>query len=148
VYFISGTLTLKGSTSVNGTALFIILPSASFSMKGSGTINLTANASLTASQLPAALQPDASLLAEMALYDQSSTAIQIGGNSSINFAGNMYAPNTSVTFQGNPTIDLGGNKGCGQLVAQSIAFNGNATFDDSGCPLATKPTAQYVSLVQ
>lgn len=146
VYFISGTLTLKGTTGISGTALFILLPGASFTMKGSGSISVTGNASLTSSQLPAALQPDASLLADMALYDQSSTAIQIGGNSNISFLGNMYAPNATVTFQGNPTMSLNSMNACGQLIAKSIAFNGNATFDDSGCP--AKPAVQYVTLVQ
>lgn len=148
VYFISGTLTLKGNGGIDGTGLIILLPGASFSLKGNGAIDLTANASLTNAQLPAALQPDASLLADMALYDQSSTAVSIGGNSNITFVGNMYAPNATVTFQGNPVINLGGGKGCGQLIAASIAFNGNATFDDSGCPTGTVATAQYVALVQ
>jgi NifU-like protein involved in Fe-S cluster formation len=54
-----------------------------------------------------------------------------------------------VTFQGNPTIAVGGAGGCGQLIAASIAFNGNATFDTTGCPAATKLTSsQYVQLVQ
>ena len=148
VYFISGTLTLKGTTALNGTALFILLPGATFDMKGTGDINLTANTSLTNAQLPSVLQPYAGLLADMALYDQSSAAVRIGGNSHINFSGNMYAPNAAVTFQGNPVIDLGGGKGCGELIAASIAFNGNATFDDSGCPTGTVPSAQYVQLVQ
>ena len=46
-------------------------------------------------------------------------------------------------------INLGGG-GCGELIAASIAFNGNATFDDSGCAAAgiPVPSAQYVQLVQ
>ena len=42
-----------------------------------------------------------------------------------------------VTFQGNPTINLGGN-GCGELIAKSVAFNGNATFDNNGCSDGTE----------
>jgi len=39
--------------------------------------------------------------------------------------------------------------GCGQLIAKSVSFNGNATFDTSGCPSTTKlPKSQYVQLVQ
>ncbi|MHC2258075.1 Flp pilus assembly protein TadG [Bradyrhizobium embrapense] len=149
VYFISGTLTLKGNSSISGTALFILLPGASFSMKGTGTITISGNASVTSSQVPSALQPYLSLLSYMAIYDQSNVAVQFGGNSNINLSGTMYAPNASVTFQGNPTIDLGGGNGCGELVAASIAFNGNATFNDTGCPTNTVPsTPQYVQLVQ
>jgi hypothetical protein len=148
VYFVSGTLTLRGNTSLAGTALFILLPGASFSMRGTGTINLTANSSVTTSQLPSALQPYASLLADMSLYYMSSTALTIGGNSAITFNGIMDAPNAAVTFQGNPTITLANGKSCGELIAASIAFNGNATFDDTGCPGGTTPSVQYVTLVQ
>jgi hypothetical protein len=85
----------------------------------------------------------------MALYDASATAVQFGGSSNINLTGNIYAPTAAVTFQGNPTLNLGGSGGCGQLIAASIAFNGNATFDDTGCSSATKlPTTQYVQLMQ
>ena len=57
-----------------------------------------------------------------------------GGTSNINLTGNIYAPTAAVTFQGNPTLNLSNGKKCGELVAASIAFNGNATFDDTGCP--------------
>jgi len=149
VYFISGTLQLKGTTAITGTALFILLPGATFSMKGTGTISIAGNATVSTSQLPSVLQPYTSLLSYMALYDQSNAAVTIGGNSDISFTGNMYLPNAAVTFQGNPTINLGGGKGCGELIAASLQFNGNATFDDSGCPASTVPsTSQYVQLVQ
>jgi hypothetical protein len=149
VYFISGSLTLRGTTAISGTALFILLPGASFNMKGTGTINITGNASVTASQLPSVLQPYASLFAKMAIYDQSNSPVSIGGNSNITFMGNMYLPNAAVTFQGDPTITVSGSTGCGQLVAASIAFNGNATFNNNGCSASTKLSIpQYVQLVQ
>ena len=84
----------------------------------------------------------------MAIYDASAAAVTFGGNSNINLTGNIYAPTAAVTFQGNPTIDLGGGNGCGEFIAKSVAFNGNATFNNNGCPAATKPTSQYVQLVQ
>jgi hypothetical protein len=143
VYFISGALTLTGTTAITGNALFILLPGASFSMKGSGTISLNPNGSVTSSQLPTVLQPYTSLLANMAIYDQSSTAITLGGNSNITLLGNMYIPNADVTFQGNPTVSS-----CGELIAKSVAFNGNASFNNTGCSSATQPTSQYVVLVQ
>ena len=148
VYFISGKLEIKGNGSLLGTALFILLPGASFSMKGGGRIDVTGNPSVATSQLPSVLQPYASLFANMAIYDQSNVDVTIGGNSQIAFKGNMYLPNAAVTFQGNPTISLSGG-GCGELIAKSIAFNGNATFDSTGCSSATKlPSTQYVTLVQ
>jgi hypothetical protein len=72
-----------------------------------------------------------------------------GGNSNISITGNIYAPTAAVTFQGDPTISLGGGAtGCGQLIAASVAFNGNATFDDSGCGSTKINAQQYVTLVE
>jgi hypothetical protein len=86
----------------------------------------------------------------MAIYDASAAGVQFGGNSNINMTGNIYAPTAAVTFQGNPTLTLSGVNSCGELIAASIAFNGNATFNDAGtgCGASETPNAQYVSLVQ
>jgi hypothetical protein len=150
VYFFSGTLKINGSASILGTALFIMLPDSTFNMKGTGHIAITGNSSVLNSQLPTALQPDASLFADMALYDLSSNAVNIGGNGNVvTFGGTMYAPNAAVTFQGNPTITFANGTQCGELIAKSIAFNGNATFNDNGCPGTIKPSAaEFVTLVQ
>jgi hypothetical protein len=151
VYIISGTLTLTGGSVTNGTGVtLILLPGANIDTKGGGTLTITGptTAPGTAS-LPAALQADASLLQYMALYDASATAVTFGGNSNINLTGNIYAPTAAVTFQGSPTINLGGGSSCGQLIAASIAFNGNATFDDTaqGCGASQLQSSQYVQLV-
>jgi Flp pilus assembly protein TadG len=160
VYFISGTLTLTGGSSITcngvtngvnctGGATFILLPGASIDTKGGGTLTITAPTSApSATSLPAALQPDAALFQDMAVYDASATAVTFGGTSNINITGNIYAPTAAVTFQGNPTLNLGGGKGCGELVAASIKWAGNATFDDSGCPAGIVPSSQVVQLVQ
>jgi hypothetical protein len=50
----------------------------------------------------------------------------------------------SGDVQGRPVINLGGVKGCGE----AIAFNGNASFDDSRCLIGTVSSAQSVQLVQ
>lgn len=152
VYFVSGTLTLKGTTAITGTALFILLPGASFDTRGGGTLNITGNASVTTSQLPAALQPYAHtsceatnkcLFDKMAIYDQSNVAASIGGNSGITFAGTMYLPNAAVTFQGDPTIN---NSTCEELIAASFSFVGNATLNNSGCSASSKASSQVVRL--
>jgi hypothetical protein len=151
VYFISGTLTLTGGSSLTGTGVtLILLPGANIDTKGGGTLTITGPTTApSASSLPTALQPDASLFRYMAIYDASNTPVQFGGNSNINLTGNIYAPTAAVTFQGNPTISLGNGTSCGELIAASIAFNGNATFDSSGCPTATKVSVpQYVQLVR
>jgi hypothetical protein len=150
VYFISGTLTLTGGSSITGTGVtFILLPGATIDTKGGGTLTLTGPTTApSTSSLPTALQSQAALFQYMAIYDASATAVTFGGNSNINLTGNIYAPTAAVTFQGNPTINVNG-QGCGELVAASIAFNGNATFDSTGCSAGTKlPSSQYVQLVQ
>lgn len=153
VYFISGTVSLKGGSSITGSGVtLILLPGASFDTKGGGTVTVTGPSTApSSSSLPAAFQSSASLFQYMSIYYASSTAVQFGGNSNINLTGNIYAPNATVTFQGNPTIAVGsGGQRCGELIAKSVAFNGNATLDSSGCPsiqqVSTPP--QYVQLVQ
>lgn len=156
VYFISGTLTLKGGSSITCNSpctgvTFILLPGATIDTKGGGILTLKGPATApSAASLPTALQSSAALFQYMSMYDASAADVSFGGNSNINLTGNIYAPNASVTFQGNPTIAVGGTGGgCGQLIAKSIAFNGNATFDTTGCPSQTKlPKSQYVQLVQ
>ncbi|MBR1210294.1 pilus assembly protein TadG-related protein [Bradyrhizobium sp. JYMT SZCCT0180] len=156
VYFISDTFTLTGGVSVSGTALFILLPGASLKVTGNSALNLTGNPSVATSQLPSALQPHASLFANMALYkvtdpDTSKNGpndVQLGGTSGINLKGIMYLPSANVAFQGNPTLNLAGGA-CGELISKSVEFNGNATFDTTGCPSQTKlVSSQYVQLVQ
>lgn len=151
VYFISGTLRMTGTTVISGTGVtFILLPGATIDTKGGGTLTLTGPTTVpSTSSLPVPLQPYAGLFQYMAMYDASATAVTFGGNSNINLTGNIYAPTAAVTFQGNPTINLGGGNGCGELIAASIAFNGNATFNSDGCSTATKPSiTRYVRLVQ
>src|SRR5690349_3805260 len=117
-------------------------------------MTITAKGSVSSTDVPASLQSytvpsctatNTCLLNNMAIYDQSNVAITMGGNSNLNFTGNIYVPNAAVTFQGNPTVSA-----CGELIANSVAFNGNATFDDTGCASTfhtQTPTTQLVTLV-
>jgi Putative Flp pilus-assembly TadE/G-like len=154
VYFISGTLKITGTPVISGTATFILLPGATINNQGNATITITGPATApSASSLPAALQPGAALFQDMAFYaapcSSCSQNFTFGGNTNITLNGNIYAPTAAVTFQGNPTITVSGSTGCGQLVAASIAFNGNATFNNNGCSASTKLSIpQYVQLVQ
>ncbi|TWB88458.1 putative Flp pilus-assembly TadE/G-like protein [Bradyrhizobium macuxiense] len=149
VYFISGTLKITGTPTISGTATFILLPGATINNQGNAVINI-AGPSTAPSSLPAALQSSASLFQYMSMYDASAAPVQFGGNTNINLTGTIYAPNAAVTFQGNPTINMGNGTSCGQLIAASVAFNGNATLDSSGCPsqVQVKSPPQYVQLVQ
>jgi hypothetical protein len=152
VYFISGTLKITGTPVISGTATFILLPGATINNQGNATITITGPATAP-SPLPAALQTDAALFQDMPFYaapcSSCSQNFTFGGNTNITLNGNIYAPTAALTFQGNPTITVSGSTGCGQLVAASIAFNGNATFNNNGCSASTKlSTPQYVQLVQ
>ena len=155
VYFISGTLSLHGGATISGTALFILLPGASIDTAGGSAITITANASVSSSQVPSAfssytaptcIASNTCLFNNLAIYDQSNAGITMKGSSNVTFNGDMYLPNAKVTFQGNPTVTA-----CGQLVAKAVAFNGNATFDNSGCKNnfhTGTPQTQVVALVQ
>ncbi|NEV00847.1 pilus assembly protein TadG-related protein [Bradyrhizobium uaiense] len=149
VYFISGTLKITGTPTISGTATFILLPGATIDNTGNAVITI-AGPSTAPSSLPSALQSSASLFQYMSMYDASATAVKFGGNTNINLTGTIYAPTAAVTFQGNPTINMGNGTSCGQLIAKSVAFNGNATLDSSGCPtqVQVKGPPQYVQLVQ
>jgi hypothetical protein len=157
VYFISDTLKITGNPVIQNSSTcttgvtFILMPGATINNQGNATINITgATTAPSASSLPASLQSDASLFKGMAIYDASSAAVQFGGTSNINVTGNIYAPTAAVTFQGNPTLNLGGGNNCGEIIAASIKWAGNASFDDSGCKAAGVPVplAQLVQLVQ
>ncbi|MGY3343743.1 Flp pilus assembly protein TadG [Bradyrhizobium sp. USDA 4472] len=154
VYFISGTLKITGTPTISGTATFILLPGATINNQGNAVINITGPTTTSSLALPAALQSQATLFQGMAMYvapvtpATSAPPMTFGGNTNINLMGNIYAPTAAVTFQGNPTMSFSGQN-CGQLIAASVSFNGNATFDTTGCPSQTKlPKSQYVQLVQ
>jgi hypothetical protein len=155
VYFISGTLKITGTPTISGTATFILLPGATIDNQGNAAITITGPTSTSSIPLPAALNnsTDTALLQDMAFFaapcSSCSQAFKFGGNTNITLNGNIYAPTAALTFQGNPTITVSGSTGCGQLVAASIAFNGNATFNNNGCSASTKLSVpQYVRLVQ
>jgi Flp pilus assembly protein TadG len=155
VYFIWGTLSLHGGATISGTALFILLPGASIDTAGGSAITITGNASVSSSQVPTEFSSyttpsctasNTCLFNNLAIYDQSNVGITMKGNSNVTFNGDMYLPNAQVTFQGNPTVSA-----CGQLVAKAVAFNGNATFDNSGCKNnfhTGTPQTQVVALVK
>ena len=110
---------------------FILLPGATIDTKGGGTLTLTAPTTAPVPRRfprPFSLTPAYSRTWPFTMPQRR--PVQFGGNSNINLKGNIYAPTAAVTFQGNPTINLGGGKSCGELIATSVAFNGNATLDD------------------
>jgi hypothetical protein len=150
-YFVSGVLSVRGGTTINsgaGGATIVMLPGSSFDMRGGSTMNIT-GPTTAPTLLPAAFTSPAcptcaSLFKNLSLFDAALTPVALGGTSGLNFSGNLYLPVADVTFQGNPSVSA-----CGELIAASISFNGNATFTNSGCTSngIPVPTSQVVQLV-
>jgi Flp pilus assembly protein TadG len=147
VYFFSGTLKLTGTGSITTSggikATIILLPGASLSMVGGTSITITGQPSVPTTELPARLQSDANLLADMAIYDTESGTPKINGGASITGNGVLYFPNATLDFQGNPTATT-----CQELIAASIEFSGTPNFNNTGCPNQIIPKRQVVALVQ
>ena len=62
--------------------------------------------------------------------------------------GLVYFPNTSMDFQGTPSI---GSNSCLLLVVQQVEFAGNASLNDTGCTnagLSTVPTVKTIALAE
>lgn len=147
-YFFSGTVKLTGTgsiaTAAGASATLILLPGATLSMKGTSTLNITAQTTVPTTGLPPALQSVANLLAGVALYDTESGAVTINGDTTNTAYGVMYLPNADVTFGGNTAVTTS----CIEVIAGSIMFSGSTNFANSGCPATVKPVAQIVQLVQ
>jgi hypothetical protein len=170
VYFFSN-LSLSGSTkalftcdSVNSSnplcvvsgkpitgvsATIILLPGATLRMTGNSSLSITAQSTVSPSQLPSRLQSVASLLSDVAFYDVESGTPKINGNPTISYSGVFYAPNMNLSFNGHPTITpLNTINGCAELFAASIEFVGSPQFANKGCSASVVPKSQYVRLVQ
>jgi hypothetical protein len=58
--------------------------------------------------------------------------VQINGTNTSTVTGTIYMPEGSVSYLGN----YAGSNGCTQIVAQTVAWSGDTTFNDalsSGC---------------
>jgi len=56
----------------------------------------------------------------------ATSADKLIGGSTQSFTGDLYFPNTAVTFQGNSTASA-----CTRLIALTITLNGNSTFQSN-----------------
>ena len=148
VYFFSD-LTLSGGgslfTQAGVTATIILLPDAGLTMTGNSSINVAAPTTApSASSLPSQLQPFASLLSNMSIFDVE-TSPKIGGTSTMLGSGVFYLPKAALNFQGDP---LSASSTCTEIIAASIQFSGSPTLDNTGCPASSKLKSQVVTLVQ
>jgi hypothetical protein len=158
VYFFADGQIKFQSNKYSGTATLIFLPAklvsgsdktgATWAITGNTTFTISAPTSVTASQVPPTLQSTANLklLAGLLLYDpESSSNLNISGNSSSNFTGVTYAPNADVTYQGSTL-----SSGCNEVIAKGVTLSGSSTFDNTKCASSAISGAvtHYVRLVQ
>jgi len=134
VYIIDrGSLTLGGSSTLTATSgVTIILTSSTGSGYATANINGGATVSITA--------PATGATAGLAFFQDrnaptSGTNSLTGGNTQ-NIVGAIYFPNQNVTYAGGATT---GGSTCTQLVAYTLKFSGNSTFN-SNCGSAGTST--------
>jgi len=153
-FFADGPITIQGNTKITGTATLILLPpgfvktsdpGASLKITGTPTIQLTAETSVSTTQVPAKLASAVNLLSDLLIYDPETTAkgVNITGNAASFFNGITYVPNSDVTFQGSTQTF-----NCVEVIAKGVTLSGNTNLDNSGCPASSTPTSQYVRMVQ
>jgi hypothetical protein len=143
-YFFSGDLTISGDSTWTGEGVTIImLPGSTLKITGNPTLNLSAQPSVPASQLPPGVPTG--LLDGLLWYDPEGGSVDLNGHSTNSFAGAMYFPNAAVQWKGNATK----TSTCTELIASSIEFAGNPTFDNTGCANSSiVPKTQVIVMVQ
>jgi Flp pilus assembly protein TadG len=121
---ITGGLSTKGNSSLNGNGVLLYV-------QGGGSINANSTVAISA--------PTSGPYAGIALwFDGTSSATYNGANTS-SFSGAIYAPSTTVTYEGNASSA----STCTRLIAASIALAGNSTanFVNTTCPNVVGPVA-------
>jgi len=153
-FFADGQINIQGNTTITGTATLILLPpnfvkpsdkGASLNISGNPTIQITAPATVSGTQVPAALASVLNLMSSLLIYDPepyNKNGVTLTGNSTSYFSGITYVPNTPVTYQGSTQSST-----CTQVIAYAITLSGNSNFDNSGCPASVTPTSKIVRLV-
>jgi len=125
-----GSLNLSGGATLNGSGVTIVLTSSSgsygtVSVSGGTTLNLTA--------------PTTGATAGIAIFQDraapSSGSDSFSGGTTQNITGAIYIPNQPVTFSGGTST---GGAACTQLVALTVTFNGNATFNTDCSGVGTR----------
>ncbi len=127
-----GSLTFNANASVTGSGV-------TFYLENGATTKMNGN---TDAQISA---PTTGTYAGMLfIEDRANTAgITINGDSTTAFTGVIYAPDASVSYLGN----FSGAGGCTQIVAQTVSWSGNTTFNDN-CASAGMGTVQVGGVVR
>ncbi|HEX9464885.1 MAG TPA: pilus assembly protein TadG-related protein [Alphaproteobacteria bacterium] len=143
-----GALTVNANANLTGTGVTIVLTSHTGSsyptvtINGGATVNLSAPSDNTTG--PAGFQG----MQGIVMYEDGKapvgTAVKLNGGSTQTFQGALYLPTAAATFTGGSTT----NSACLQLVADTIAFGGNANFAISCSGAGTRPIGGSVALVE
>jgi hypothetical protein len=122
VIIITGGLSTKGNSTLAGTGVTLYVT-------GGGSINANSTISISA--------PSTGAYAGLAVWFGDNSAVTWSGGNSSSFAGAIYAPTATVTYEGNAASA----STCTRLVAAAIALKGtsNAGFDNAGCPAVAGP---------
>jgi len=128
-YIDQGSISSNGGT-ITGTNVTIVLTSSTGS--NYSTISLGGNSSVTLTP------PSSGTFSGIVVYGDrnapSSTSMSLGGGSNQSYTGALYFPSTSLSFGGDATTVA-----CTQIIAQTISFSGNSSFNSSCSGVGTKP---------
>jgi Flp pilus assembly protein TadG len=146
-YYFNGAVKIGGGTTATGTATLVLFGSATLTINGNPSMQLTAE---KIPQVPPALSSVQSLMADLLIYDPepySKQGVNVTGDSSSYFKGIVYVPNSPVTYGGNSTV---ATPSCIEVIAYAVNFSGNTKLDNSTCQKdgAVVPKVQVVQLVQ
>jgi hypothetical protein len=133
VYYVHGNFAASGgpgttlTSAAGGVTIFTEAPGF-VAISGNATVNFTApTAGATAGIV---FFGDDSAGSRVATAASKAINNSFGGNASSAITGVIYFPTETVTYAGNAAS----GSTCTQLVADLIAINGNAVFNDNNCP--------------
>jgi hypothetical protein len=126
--------TMHGNTTVteSSVGVFIYSPTGGMTFNGNSTINISAPSDATCSSIPATCP-----YVGMTMWFGDSSGVTWNGGNGSDFNGALYAPQATVTYEGNATS----SSTCTRLISAAIKLSGTpiANFNNSGCPAVAGP---------
>jgi Flp pilus assembly protein TadG len=132
VYVFCNGWTQHGQTNVTGSGVFIYVPTGGSKFNANSTLQLSAPTDATCTAIPATCA-----YVGMTLWYGDSSAVEWNGGNGSDFNGALYAPQATVTYEGNATS----TSTCTRLISAAIKLAGTpvANFNNSGCPDVAGP---------
>lgn len=143
-----GSFDVNAQANLSGSGVTIVLTSHTGSnyptvtINGGATVNLSAASDATTG--PAGFQAMKGIVMYVDRNAPVGTAVKLNGGSSQVLQGAIYTPTAGVTFTGGSNT----NSGCLQLIADTIAFGGNANFNLNCQNAGTRPIGAAATLVE